>query len=337
MPSVIGTSPKISPGSRAADHALDALGQLHRLDPPVEHGEQRGLAALRRGVLARGEADVRRQARELLALVGVEPGEERDLRDLLRGDHRQTLTRRPRRGNGSRGDGPRARRRGRTAPAGRAARSRRIPGRGRGASGRTAAGAGSGRPRGSRSGPRSPARAAAARTRGPCPGSSGCRPPGPPECSAAQLHGWSSMSTTSGCSSANSSRRRCIGNAPMTPTGREPGRVVAPLRARRGVVEVEAEQQRADRLAIGLVDAVAGEHAVGGADVLDLRHHALVGLVGEVGPLGDHAVQPGALEVLEPLLRDRRVARDRRDVDRRLARRPAPARAPRGAPRTARA
>ena len=65
------------------------------------------------------------------------------------------------------------------------------------------------------------------------------------------------------------------------------------------------------------MDAVAGDHAVRRADVLDLRHHALVGLVGEVGALGDQAVQAGALEALEPAARERLVLRDRRDVDRR--------------------
>jgi hypothetical protein len=50
--------------------------------------------------------------------------------------------------------------------------------------------------------------------------------------------------------------------------------------------------------------------------VLDLGHQPLVGAVGEVGGLGDDAVQPGALELLEPALRGLRVLGDRRDVHR---------------------
>jgi hypothetical protein len=51
--------------------------------------------------------------------------------------------------------------------------------------------------------------------------------------------------------------------------------------------------------------------------VLDLRHHSLVALVGEVGALGDHAVETRALEVVKPGARDLLVARDRRDMNRR--------------------
>ena len=99
--------------------------------------------------------------------------------------------------------------------------------------------------------------------------------------------------------------------------GRQAAHAVTPLRRRRRLVDVEAEQQRPDRVRGGLVDAVAGDHAVGRPHVLDLRHHPLVGLVGEVGALGDHAVEPGALEALEPGARDLLVAGDRREVDRR--------------------
>ena len=59
----------------------------------------------------------------------------------------------------------------------------------------------------------------------------------------------------------------------------------------------------------GLVPAVAGDHAVGGALVLDLEHGPLVGLVGAVQRLGDDAVEAGALELLEPVLRGRRRRR----------------------------
>ena len=40
----------------------------------------------------------------------------------------------------------------------------------------------------------------------------------------------------------------------------------------------------------------------------DLAHHALVGLVGEVGALGDQAVEAGSFEALEPVARHRLVA-----------------------------
>ena len=91
---------------------------------------------------------------------------------------------------------------------------------------------------------------------------------------------------TSGCSSVNSSLRRAIGNAPMTPT-----------EASIAVVVVQPEQQRADRVRPALVHPVAGDDAVGGPLVLDLEHHPLVGLVGAVERLGDDPVQPGALEL----------------------------------------
>ena len=71
------------------------------------------------------------------------------------------------------------------------------------------------------------------------------------------------------------------------------------------VVVVQPEQQRADQRLLGrggLVLAVAGEHDVGGALVLDLEHGALVGLVRRPERLGDDTVEPGALELLEPPL-----------------------------------
>ena len=43
---------------------------------------------------------------------------------------------------------------------------------------------------------------------------------------------------------------------------------------------VEPEQERPDRIGAALVQPVPGHDAVGGALVLDLEHHALVGLVG---------------------------------------------------------
>ena len=68
MPSVIGTSPKTSPGVPLSDDALDPVDELDRLDPAFEQGEERALAAFRRRVLAGHEADVGGGARELLPL-----------------------------------------------------------------------------------------------------------------------------------------------------------------------------------------------------------------------------------------------------------------------------
>ena len=56
-------------GVALADHALDPVDELDRLDAALEHGEERALVALVRRVLARDEADVGRRAREPLALV----------------------------------------------------------------------------------------------------------------------------------------------------------------------------------------------------------------------------------------------------------------------------
>src|SRR5579864_298856 len=68
-----------------------------------------------------------------------------------------------------------------------------------------------------------------------------------------------------------------------------------------GFVE-EAEQERADESAIAfLVPAKAGHHAVTVTLVLDLEHHALVGLVGSGYRLGDDAVEAGAFKTLEPV------------------------------------
>src|SRR6185436_13782622 len=84
------------------------------------------------------------------------------------------------------------------------------------------------------------------------------------------------------------------------------------------LVVVEAEQERAEQRALALlVEAEACHHALGGALVLDLEHGALAGLVRLLGALGDHAVEAGALEAREPLHRERMVARERREVERR--------------------
>jgi hypothetical protein len=77
---------------------------------------------------------------------------------------------------------------------------------------------------------------------------------------------------------------------------------------------VEPEQQRPDGGRVGLVRAVAGHHAVRRAVVLDLRHDALARPVRVLAALGDQAVEAGALEALEPVRGEHRVARDRREM-----------------------
>src|SRR5207253_11181629 len=76
------------------------------------------------------------------------------------------------------------------------------------------------------------------------------------------------------------------------------------------------EEQRADQLAPALlVPAEARHDAVGRAHVLDLDHHALAGLVEARLVLGDHPVEPGALEAMEPFIRDRPLPGARGEVD----------------------
>jgi hypothetical protein len=75
------------PGMAHADDAVDAVDGLDRLDLPLEHGEQRPLAALWRRVLARRQAHVGCRPRELLALLGVEAREQRHLADLIGSHH----------------------------------------------------------------------------------------------------------------------------------------------------------------------------------------------------------------------------------------------------------
>ena len=62
------------------------------------------------------------------------------------------------------------------------------------------------------------------------------------------------------------------------------------------VIGVQPQQQRPDQVGAALVEPVAGDHAVGGAGVLDLAPDPSVGLVHPVEGLGDQAVQAGALE-----------------------------------------
>ena len=101
----------------------------------------------------------------------------------------------------------------------------------------------------------------------------------------------------------------------------------------RALVVVEPEQQRADQRAGALlVPAEAGDHAVGGAHVLHLEHRALARLVGGVARLGDHAVEAGALEAVEPVARRPRGRACRASGARGGAASRAPPRAARGAP-----
>jgi hypothetical protein len=85
----------------------------------------------------------------------------------------------------------------------------------------------------------------------------------------------------------------------------------------RPLLVVEAEQQRPDEIASGLVPSKPGDDAVGRALVLDLEHRALARLIRQRVGLGDDTVETGAFEPLQPLGSDRSIARDRREVDRR--------------------
>jgi hypothetical protein len=69
------------------DHPLDPVNQLDRLDPTLQDGEQRALVALMRRVLARHQADIRRDPRNLHTLRLVQAREHRDPPDLLRRHH----------------------------------------------------------------------------------------------------------------------------------------------------------------------------------------------------------------------------------------------------------
>ena len=72
-----------------ADDALDPVRELDRLDLALEQAEERALAALRRRVLARQEADVGGGAGEPLALGELESREDRDRSNVVRSDHQR--------------------------------------------------------------------------------------------------------------------------------------------------------------------------------------------------------------------------------------------------------
>ena len=75
------------PGRARPDDALDAVDVLDRLDTSLDEPEERLLAPLVRRILADGERDVGGRAREPLVLTRVEPREDRDRGDLVRGHH----------------------------------------------------------------------------------------------------------------------------------------------------------------------------------------------------------------------------------------------------------
>ncbi len=83
-------------------------------------------------------------------------------------------------------------------------------------------------------------------------------------------------------------------------------------------VVVQAEEQGTyARVLPVLVPAEARDDAVSRARVLHLDHRALAGLIGPVDRLGDHAVEPGALESCQPFRRQRAIAGHRGQVNRR--------------------
>src|SRR3989442_3009671 len=86
-----------------------------------------------------------------------------------------------------------------------------------------------------------------------------------------------------------------------------------PDEVERAVLAIEAEEERGDARA---ARAVADDDAVGGLVVLHLGDGvARPGPVREVEALRDPAVEPDDLQALEPMRRDRGVARDRREPE----------------------
>ena len=101
----------------------------------------------------------------------------------------------------------------------------------------------------------------------------------------------------------------------LAPGGRE-GRSDADV-VQRPVLVVEAQEQGADHRAPAvLVPSESGDDAVGGPPVLDLEHGPFTGKVGLVEALGHDAVETGAFEAAEPVLRQGAIARRGGEVDR---------------------
>jgi hypothetical protein len=82
-------------------------------------------------------------------------------------------------------------------------------------------------------------------------------------------------------------------------------------------VGVQPQQQRPNQVRAPLVQPVAAHHAVGGPLMLDLRPHPPIRLVDPVQRLGEHPVQPGALEPRQPPGGQVAVGGRRRQVHRR--------------------
>jgi hypothetical protein len=76
----------VARGARA-DHSLDPVDELDRVDRSAEHREERVLAAFGDGPLTRQETDVGRRARDPLPRGGAEVGEHLDVPHLLRRHH----------------------------------------------------------------------------------------------------------------------------------------------------------------------------------------------------------------------------------------------------------
>ena len=83
---MIGTSPINSPGLRSPTMRGIPSTSL-TTSMALEQGEERTAIALVRRVVAGGEADVRRRAREALPAFGAQGGEVGNPLDFLRGDH----------------------------------------------------------------------------------------------------------------------------------------------------------------------------------------------------------------------------------------------------------
>src|SRR5262249_40550727 len=93
-PSVIGTSPKMSPGCRSpttrSTPSTSFTASIRPPDPTGGQGEQRAGLGLLSGVFAGCERDICRHPREPLARVLIELGEDLDPADFLCGHHRLT-------------------------------------------------------------------------------------------------------------------------------------------------------------------------------------------------------------------------------------------------------
>jgi hypothetical protein len=78
-------------GTSLANDAVDSVDYLHRLDSTLEQREQRSLFALARGVFARPETYVGRDARKPLAPTPFEVGENSNATNVVCGHHESNL------------------------------------------------------------------------------------------------------------------------------------------------------------------------------------------------------------------------------------------------------